>query len=61
MRELDENGELKDPKLLSEEQEKEFNYKSKAFLKLESMIENIKIYQDDFKGNRIPQYEKQFI
>ena len=28
---------------------------------MESMIENVKKYQDDFKGRRIPIFEQQFI
>ena len=28
---------------------------------MESMIENVKKYQDDFKGSRIPAYQKKFI
>ena len=35
-------------------------FKSSVFLKMESMIEKVKLYHEDFKGTRIPIYEKKF-
>ena len=34
-------------------------FKSPIYLNLESMIENVKKYQEDFKGHRKPKYEIQ--
>ncbi len=42
-------------------QDIEKNFKSPIYLKLENMMENIKKYQEDFQGSRVPAYERKFI
>lgn len=39
----------------------EDKFKSKLYLRMESMIENVRIYQQNFKGSRVPTYEQKFI
>ena len=39
----------------------ESGFKSAIYLKMETMIDNIKKYRDDFKGNRIPKFEEKFV
>lgn len=40
---------------------RETKFKSKVYLTMETMIENVKRYQQDFKGSRKPIYEERFI
>ena len=40
---------------------REAKFKSKVYLTMEIMIENVKRYQKDFKGSRKPIYEQRFI
>lgn len=35
------------------------SYKSPLYIRMETMIENVKKYQEDFKGLRVPIFEKQ--
>ena len=39
----------------------EKGFKSQIYLVMENMIENVKKYQDDFKGGRIPTFEQKFL
>jgi len=46
---------------ISFNKEIESGFKSAIYLKMETMIDNIKRYRDDFKGNRIPKFEEKFV
>jgi len=39
----------------------EQGFKSKAYLTLETMVEKIRKYNTDFRGSRIPTFEKKFV
>ena len=42
-------------------EEIESGFKSAIYLKMETMIENIKKYRNDFKGTRIRKFEEKYI
>ena len=50
-----------DQNLFTFNKEIESGFKSAIYLKMETMIDNIKKYRDDFKGNRIPKFEEKFV
>lgn len=39
----------------------EEGFKSVTLLKMENMIDNIKKYHDEFRGAKVPYYERRFI
>ena len=40
---------------------KQYTFKSKTHVKMEEMITNVKRYNSQFKGSRIPYYETNFM
>ena len=47
-----------DEEYLTELERRQRNMKTKTYLKMESLVENLKVFRQEMAGQRIPKYEQ---